>query len=305
MNVAQSRLRLLWQWRLHGARAALLCMAGFAFGWALVEDVFAAHLRGSYDLMQIVWMRYAVHLLVVFALWGWLNPSRIWKTERRVLHLLRSLMMLVMPLSSAWAITGGVPPQLAWAIFWCSPLLVVFLAIIWRYERPSPVTWVGIALGTLGMLAIVAPALPSHPVVPFAPIIMALSFSAYVIMTRFLRHEHVEANLFYTAFGVFLVLSFFMPRVWVMPSIHDVEMIVGIGVFGFVSLLLLDRAVSHAALSVTTPAMYLQVAFASMIGMVSSSHRPGLHVMAGIALIVGAGAVAWALPEAHELTRNR
>jgi drug/metabolite transporter (DMT)-like permease len=78
----QSRLRNLWQPRAASGRVAVLFMAASCLGWAIVETVFGRHLQRSYDVMQIVWMRYAVHLLVVFGIWGWHQPSRIWRTGR-------------------------------------------------------------------------------------------------------------------------------------------------------------------------------------------------------------------------------
>jgi drug/metabolite transporter (DMT)-like permease len=289
----QSRLRNLWQPRAASGRVAVLFMAASCLGWAIVETVFGRHLQRSYDVMQIVWMRYAVHLLVVFGIWGWHQPSRIWRTERPRFHLTRSLMMLIMPLSFAWGLAHGVTPGLTWSLFWLAPLAVTLIAIVWRRERPARSTWIGVALGLLGVIVIETPSIAAPPVASVAPFAMALSFSIYVVMTRFLRTEHLEANLFYTAFGVFAVLSFFMPSVWIAPYLHDVVMMVGIGTFGFVSLLLLDRAVSYAPLSDTSPALYSQVAFASIVGMASSGHRPSLHALAGIALIVVAGALAW------------
>jgi drug/metabolite transporter (DMT)-like permease len=246
--------------------------------------------------MQIVWMRYAVHLLVVFAVWGWRQPSRIWRTERTLFHFSRSLMMLIMPLSFAWAVSHGVAPALTWLLFWVSPFAVLVMAILAGLERPSPSAWIGVALGSLGVLSIQILGIPAAPHVPVAPFVMALSFSAYVIMTRALRSEDVAANLFYTAFWVFVALSLFMPRVWITPDIHDLMMAIGIGTVGFVSLLCLDRAVSHASLSDTSPALYCEVAFASLLGAAASAHRPSLHALAGIVLIASAGALAWALP---------
>jgi drug/metabolite transporter (DMT)-like permease len=271
-------------------------MTASGLGWAIIEDVFGRRLHQPFNLMQIVWMRYAVHLLVVFAVWGWRQPARIWQTRRPTFHLGRSLMMLIMPLSFASAVSLGISPALIWLLFWISPFVVIVMATFARLERPTPWAWIGVALGSLGVLSIEILGIPATLHVTVAPFVMALSFSVYVVMTRALRTEDVAANLFYTAFGVFVVLSLFMPRVWVSPDMHDLEMVIGIGAVGFLSLLCLDRAVSHASLSDTSPALYSEVAFASLIGAATTAHRLSLHALAGIVLIAAAGAVAWAQP---------
>ena len=296
MKTGHSVLDLRPRSRLADARVAVALTCAFGLGWAIVEDVFGAHLHQTYDLMQIVWMRYAVHLLIVLNLWGWHRPSLIWRTPRPVYHLLRSLMMLIMPLSFGLSLASGVPVSFTWAIFWLSPLMVICLAVAWQHERPSRVSWIGIVLGSFGVVAATAPTLPESPFAPFAPLLMALSFSVYVMMTQSLRTEHLEANLFYTAIGVFAVLTLFMPSVWITPSLHDLAMIVGIGTVGFVSLLLLDQAVRCAPVSVTSPALYFQIACVSVIVMLTSGHRAPAHALIGILLIVAAAALAWTRP---------
>ena len=155
--------------------------------------------------MQIVWMRYAVHLLVVFAVWGWRQPSRIWHTRRPIFHLGRSLMMLTMPLSFASAISLGVSPALIWLLFWISPFAVIVMAMSARLERPTPWAWIRRCARLAGRAFDRDSGIPATPRVTVAPFVMALSFSVYVVMTRALRTEDVAANLFYTAFGVFVV----------------------------------------------------------------------------------------------------
>jgi drug/metabolite transporter (DMT)-like permease len=296
VNVILPGFETLGQTKNTTRRGAVLFMIAFGLSWAIIEDVFGSQLRQPYNLMQIVWMRYAVHLLVVFAVWGWRQPSRIWHTRRPIFHLGRSLLMLIMPLSFASAISLGLSPALIWLLFWISPFFVIVVAMFARLERPTPWAWIGVALGSLGVLSIEILGIPATPRVTIAPFVMALSFSVYVVMTRALRTEDVAANLFYTAFGVFVVLSLLMPRVWITPNLHDLEMVIGIGAVGFLSLLCLDRAVSHASLSDTSPALYSEVAFASLIGAATTAHRPSLHALAGIVLIAAAGALAWAQP---------
>ena len=300
MSVAQSYVGTLGPSRSAAIRAAVLFAMAFGLGWAIVENVFGAHLQRAYDLRQIVWMRYAVHLCIVFALWGWRQPSLIWRTGRPVFHMARSFMMLIMPLSFAWALTAGMPASFTWALFWSSPLLIVAIAILWRGERPGALTWAGVVIGLVGVVLVVAPTVSWQPAGLIAPALMALSFSVYVVMTRSLRGEHLQTNLFHTALGPFAVLTFFMPAVWITPSMHDLLMMLGIGGFGFVSLLVLDRAASRTAVSDSAPALYSQVGFVVAIGILLTQHLPSLRVMTGSALIAVAAVLAWLSPGAKE-----
>lgn len=52
------------------APLAMLFMTTFAALWALIEGIFVVRLQRQYDLTQIVWCRYAVHLILGLVIWG-------------------------------------------------------------------------------------------------------------------------------------------------------------------------------------------------------------------------------------------
>ena len=255
-------------------RRAMLLFAAFALSWVGVEEVLGRLLRQPYPLMQIVWCRYASHLLLLFALCLWSQPARLWRTSRLTFHLLRSLCMVVMPLSFVLALQAGAPGATIWAVFWAAPVLI--LAIVWRGWRgshgshsprvpaeaaPGALSWWIAAACTLAGVLMYWPLQGSGPAsMPIlgllAALAMALSFAVYVVMTRSLRGEAVQANLFYTAIGVFALLTPFMPAVWVMPSRHDAAVLFCIGALGLVSLWLLDRAAAAAPLTQAVPGLY-------------------------------------------------
>jgi drug/metabolite transporter (DMT)-like permease len=244
--------------------------------------------------MQVVWMRYLVHLIIVLLLWGWSRPSRIWRTKRPAYHFMRSMMMLIMPLSFVVALTSGLSTSLSWLLFWLSPVMVVCIAAFWLGEHPSRTTWLAAVLGLLGVAAVLRPAIPSSLSLTLViPVVAGLSFSMYVVMTRSLSAESIEARLFYTGAGVFSVLTPFVLLHWITPSWHDIPVIIAIGSLGFVALLMLDWSVSHAPVSATSPALYSQVACVAIINILMNGMRGPKHVLVGILLIVAAGALSW------------
>jgi drug/metabolite transporter (DMT)-like permease len=249
----------------HHGRRAMLLVAAFGFTWVMLEAVVGARLQGHYDLMQIVWSRYAVHLLALLLICGWRRPQRLWHTRRLPLQLGRSLLMLVMPLSFALAVGSGTPPGTVWSVFWVAPLMIIAIGHWLLRERVSWAVWVTAAIGSGAAALVMAPTAPASPWLLSLPIVMGLSFSLYVVLTRSLREEDVRANLFYTAFGVFAVLSPYMGMVWVTPTLHDFIVMIGIGVIGLLALLALDRAASFAPVSAVAPVLHLHVVCLAVI----------------------------------------
>lgn len=275
------------------ARQAFVLLCVFGAGWAIVEDVFGRGLEQPYNLLQIVWMRYAVHLLIVAAVFGWRKPAAIWQTRRPVFHIVRSLLMLLMPLSFVLALMRGSSPAFTWAVFWVAPAMIMFIAAVAQNARPPLWTWMAAGAGWVGAALVFDLPMPKSLLEFGPPLLMAFSFAAYVAMTRSLRHEAVAANMFYTAIGVFAVLTAYVPGVWIWPGWHDLAMFAGIGGVGFVSLLALDRAAARSSVADTAPAFYFQVPCIVAVGLAQAHYPAGWATLAGCGLIAAGLLVAW------------
>ena len=177
-------------------------------------------------------------------------------------------------------------------MFWSTPLLVMLLAHAMLSERVPATHWLAAGAATAAAVAILAPAGSVAPQQLLLPAAMALSFSLYVVMTRSLRGETFQANLFYSALGVFVLLAPRMPAVWLAPPLHDVVLLAAIGVLGFVSLLALDRAAERAPVSSWAPALPLQLAAVAVFGW-SHGHAPAVRALLGVLVIAAVALYLW------------
>lgn len=274
------------------AHRSMVWMAAFVALWAAVEAL-AAHVLKAYSPYQVVWSRYLVHLLLMISLWAWRDPGSLWRTRRPGFQLSRSLLMLVMPASWALSVQHGVAPSALGMIFWLSPALMVLLAQVFLQERASAWIWIALAVGYAGMIAMNGAAMPLPSLPSLFPLGMALSFALYVVMTRSLRTETLCANLFYTALGVFLVLSPFMPSLWIQPSAHDAVIFAGVGALGFFALWTLDRMASCAPVSVAAPFAYLQLPCSLGMALLLQQERLTRRSGVGVLLIAVAALSIW------------
>ena len=285
-------------------RRAILLMLAFVSLWATIE-VMAGHVLRHYSPYQVVWTRYAVHLALMLLIWGWREPASLWRTRRPVFHLSRSLLMLGMPASWVIGMQMGVPVDAVMTIFWVSPLLIIGLAQLFLRDQVPLSIWVVTAIAGLGSLLVHGlGALPSPGLMVY-PLGMALCFSLYVVMTRSLRTETTRTNLFYTALGVFLVLTPAMPGLWITPALPDLLTMVAIGVLGYGALYALDRMTEAAPVSVSAPFAYLQIAFTVALFLIAGvGHDMSVRRTAlGLLMIAGAALYVW-VREPHLVSRD-
>lgn len=275
------------------SRRAIALMAGFSLAWVLLEEVVGRRLQGQYHLLQIVWCRYAVHLVAMGLLFGWRQPQRLWQTRRPWFQLSRSLLMLVMPLTFALSLQAGLQVGSVWSVFWLAPLFVLLIVRATSNERVPAIAWAVAAGCGLATAAILRPGGDLLSFAAWMPLAMALSFAAYVVMTRSLRHEAVQANLFYTAVGVFIVLTPLQPSIWVMPTLSDALVLGAIGIVGLFTLLLLDRAAALAPLWTSTPFAYVHAPALLALAWLAHRQAPSLIALAAAAAIAGLLAHQW------------
>jgi len=282
------------------ARQTAFTMLFVAF-WMIVE-LLGAHLQRAYSGYQVVWTRYVVHLFFMLAVWGWRRPMALLYTRRPVFQISRSLLMVAMPASWLIGLSWGVAPQTMMVFLLLVPLLVLMAATLCLGEVASRPNWtvaVVLAVG-VGVLAM----LRNHATVSTLafPLMVAVSLALYIVMTRSLRAESTLANLFYTAFGVAVVLTPVMPAVWIMPALHDWLVLVGIGLAGFASLLALDRATAAAPASIVGTIFGGLFAASLLIDVLPVRSFAG--VVAAV-LLLGALVIACALRWRHRQTDLR
>lgn len=293
-----------------GGRSALGWALAFAGLWTLVE-VIAAPLLASMPIAQLVWLRYAVHLVVVLLVWGRARPFALLGTGRPALQAFRSALMLVMPMSWALSVWSGQAPSSVMAVFWSAAVMIPGFAVLLGHERPGARAWAAAVLAwgaaALACGTVRPPELSGWPL----PLAMAASFALYVVLTRSLRHEPIGTNLFWTGAGVFVLLTPAMPAVWQPVPVDLAARVVAVGTLGVGALYALDRMAAAAPVGATAPALAAQAAILPAIA-VAMSHSSTAETLGATLLLVLCAGCWWAAgvagqgrPDARRNASNR
>jgi len=182
------------------------------------------------------------------------------RTKQPVLQIGRGLLLAaeVCVMVLAFTLLGLIESL---AIFACYPLIVAALSGPVLGEQVGPRRWAAIAVGFVGVLIMLQPGLKVFSPAAFVALTSASMFALYSLLTRYAARQDKAATSFF----------------WT-------------GVAGAVGRhYLLIRVYELAEASAVQPFAYLQLAFASVIGVLVFDETIALNVAIGVALVIGAG----------------
>ncbi len=252
--------------------------------WVVTEMIGSFAFR-RISVPQIVWTRYFFHLTLMLLILGVPRRFDFVRTGRPWLQISRSLLMLLMPASFAIAREAGLATTMA--IFWVSPLIILLLAPLIG-DRSSAFLWWVSGFAWIGVLLMHLPGVLAAGWHTIAALIMATSFGAYIVVTRVLdRTEALLTNLFYTAIGVFAVLTVALPSFWIPLTPRQFAGGALLASSGWCALYLLERAIRSEKPSRLAPFFYVQALMEIALRVVDRGTVPALHVVLG-ALVTAA-----------------
>ncbi len=258
-----------------------------------LQDGLSRHLAQEYNVYMIVMVRYwffAAFVLIIAHRSGGLAKVR--KSARPVLQWLRGILL---PLEicvtvAAFTILGLTETH---AIFVCYPLIVVALSGPVLGEKIGWRRWGAVLIGFLGVMIIIQPGLGVFSIWAGLPILGAVMFAIYGLMTRYVSyHDSTATSFFYTGTVGALVMTAIGVFHWEPVSGTNLIWLLILCLMAIFGHWLLIKTYEVAEASAVQPFAYLQMPFATLVGMVAFSESLRVNVAIGAMIIIGAGIFA-------------
>ncbi|HLS68391.1 MAG TPA: DMT family transporter [Kiloniellales bacterium] len=271
---AASRRGILWM------LLAVMCF--------VILDTLAKLLSDSYPVWQVVWARYAFHLvLIAIVLRGTL--AKTLRTTRLPLQLLRSLLLVVTTGLFFLGLTV-LPLADAAAVMLLVPLFVTALSVPLLREKVGPRRWAGVLIGLLGALIVIRPGTDVFVYAALLPLAAALVNAFYHITTRLLSHSDSSmTTLTYSSLVGAAVMTIGLPFFWVAPDLTGWLMMIGVGVIGGTSHFFLIKSYSEAPAAVVAPFGYSNIVWAVIFGFVIWGDLPDFWTLLGAGILIASG----------------
>ncbi|MEM7278209.1 MAG: DMT family transporter, partial [Pseudomonadota bacterium] len=257
----------------------LAWVAVFTAMWGVIEHL-GLGFGPDISLQQVVVMRYGVHLALILAFCLLLRRSGFMKSKHLALQLLRGACMFVMPASFIMLTTGAGAANL-WSVFWVMPIIVCLLAALWLGERVTPIKWLWAFVGYIGALMVLGVNYARLDAAAMMPLAGAISFAAYIVISRRIREEPVLTSLFYTGLVAFLCMLPWALTLWQPVPVDSYWRVLAVGAVGLVMLLALERTLHLMSAASVAPLLFGALGSEILIEIARSGDLPSRRVFAG------------------------
>jgi drug/metabolite transporter (DMT)-like permease len=254
-----------------------------------VLDANSKLLAGTYPASQVVALRYATLLLVLFAARAAVpGAGGTLTTAHPFLHLARAACMLGSGLGFFLALRE-IPLAEGYLVYFTAPFLTLGLAALVLKERTGPAVWGWSFLGFAGVLLAMWPGLAAGgPVVAYLWALLGTAcYAAVLTINRLLRHETGAAVLIlWSSLPGLLVLFPFAAMEWVAPGPLDLFALMANGLFAGGATLCLAIAFRHDSAARLAPLEFSALLFAVGFDLLIWNVWPSGWTLGGAVIVV-------------------
>lgn len=255
-----------------------------------VLDATAKWLVQSLPVVQVVWLRFVSHVLLMALILAPGHGRRMLRMQSPKLQALRGAMLASMTALNFFALQYL---QLAetGAIQFSVPILIALLSAWWLHEKLDARRWLAIVCGFAGVMLVIRPGSQAfHPAILLS-VANALVYAAFNMLTRRMAaSETPESMQLLSAAMAALLLAPFALAQWQTPAtLVQWALLLLCGLMGGVGHLFVATAHRYASAAVLGPFIYQQILYMALLGWLVFGQVPDSFVVAGALVVVVSG----------------
>ena len=255
------------------------------------QDGLSKYLATEYNVYMVVMIRYWFFAAFVISMSSRRTGGikRVSKTKSPILQIFRSLILVAEMCITILAFTllGLAETH---AIFASYPLIIAMLSGPILGEYVGWRRWLAISIGFIGILIILNPGNGIFSPYALVPLAGAILFALYGLLTRYVgQYDNSSTSFFWTGVVGSIAMTVVGLNFWDPVSKSDWSIMLLLSASGVVGHYLLIKCYEVAEASAVQPFAYLQLIWASMIGIIIFGEQITTNVLIGAFIIVGAG----------------
>ena len=255
------------------------------------QDGLSKYLATEYNVYMVVMIRYWFFAAFVMTISS-RKPGgvkQVAKTKTPLLQIFRSLILVAEMCVTILAFTllGLAETH---AIFASYPLIIAMLSGPILGEHVGWRRWLAICVGFFGILIILNPGNGIFSPYALVPLAGAILFALYGLLTRYAgQYDNSSTSFFWTGIVGCIAMTAIGLNFWDPVSQADWSIMLILSASGMLGHFLLIKCYEVAEASAVQPFAYLQLIWASLIGIIIFGEQITTNVLIGACIIVGAG----------------
>ncbi len=274
----------------NNVNAGIALMIGATIVFAL-QDGISRHLAGAYNTYMVVMIRYWFFAAFVIALAarvpGGVRAAS--QTSQLGLQIFRGVLLAAEICVAVFSFTilGLIESQ---AIFICYPLLIAALSGPVLGEKVGWRRWAAIGVGCIGVLIILQPGSGVFNPLAVVPLISALMFAVYGLLTRYAaRRDSTATSFFWTGVAGAITMTAVGVWFWEPMASGDWFWMALLCVSGTLGHWLLIKCYEMAEASAVQPFAYFHLMWSAILGITIFHETLRPAVVLGAGLVIAAG----------------
>ncbi|MEM6761785.1 MAG: DMT family transporter [Pseudomonadota bacterium] len=252
-------------------------------------DATAKYLGQTMNSLDVVWLRYITHVLLLALFLRVWSHREAFLTDRPWLHALRGCHLLGATIFNFWALQYLQLAE-ASAIMFSAPLIVTALAGPLLGEAVGLRRWAAVAVGFVGVLVVTRPGTSAMHWAVILSFCSVVNYALYSILTRRMGGTESTQSM--------LMLSTLVGATALSPlAVSAISSLAGwhwvlafmLGAFGAVGHYALVIAHKLTSASQLAPFIYTQMIWMILLGYIFFGDTPDLLTLVGTAIIAASG----------------
>ncbi len=254
-------------------------------------DGMSRYMAELYDVLNINMFRFWIigSFVILVSLRGRGVLKSILNTKQPIAQISRGLLFISSLLMAIYSYTqvGLIVTHALMAVF---PLLTVLLSGLFLEEKITRIKIVAVGVGFVGVIIIINPINLEFSLVSVLPLISAVTFAIYAVLTRKVAStDNTETSFFWVSLVSAMAITIPSPIFYKPIIFSDLYFLILLCMFSLVGHFLLTNAYRHAEASVLQPFSYFHLFFASIVGIIFFQDPLTISTVAGGGLIVSGG----------------
>jgi len=252
-------------------------------------DAIAKYLSSDLSFFQITWARYFFTVFWTLPLMFLFFRRNLTFSKNPKLQVLRGITLFSANICFFYAISV-ISLSKALTLAFIAPLVTTALSPIVLGEKVGIRRWSAVLIGFSGTLVVIRPGFIEFNLATISALCTGVLYGLYLIITRKLHStDNPLLTLLLTGVVGVSIGSFFVPIVWINPSITQWIWLGLMGIFACLGHLFLIYSLKYADASRLAPFGYFEIVTNIILGYVVFNHFPDLWTFIGLFIIVTSG----------------